>query len=325
MKSTALLQKEAYKNRVTTIAGKYTLNPLQLKTEKKEVPLQMRQNPLQVLSNNQHPLQLVSEKKEQHNNNPLQLTGNKTGLPDNLKIGVEALSGYSMDDVSVHYNSNKPAQLQALAYAQGTDIHVAPGREKHLPHEAWHVVQQKQERVKPTMQMKGKVNINDNAELEKEADSMGVKALQFVNKQTMPNVQKMIIDNSPVKQFKASGHIANGSIQNQNIIQLNVIPGQAGQHDWNAKHVPRSVKTWAATAQATVRDQYETTLSALASNPMNNGDGMLSYLNGWNHKRFGGQYCILYQWNARQDGNGFFLNVKGIGRKNGTGNNYSLV
>jgi hypothetical protein len=65
----------------------------------------------------------------------------------------------------------------SLAYAQGTDIHLGPGQEKHLPHEAWHVVQQKQGRVKPTMQLKGKVNINDDAGLEKEADVMGAEAL----------------------------------------------------------------------------------------------------------------------------------------------------
>ncbi|WP_219008643.1 DUF4157 domain-containing protein, partial [Aquimarina litoralis] len=70
------------------------------------------------------------------------------------------------------------AQLQAHAYARGTDIHLAPGQEKHLPHEAWHVVQQKQGRVKPTMQFKGKTPINDDVGLEKEADVMGVKALQ---------------------------------------------------------------------------------------------------------------------------------------------------
>jgi len=103
---------------------------------------------------------------------------NKTGMPDRLKAGIESLSGISMDDVNVHYNSSKPAELQALAYAQGTDIHVASGQEKHLPHEAWHVVQQKQGRVKPTTQMKG-VNANDDAELEKEADTMGAKALQM--------------------------------------------------------------------------------------------------------------------------------------------------
>jgi hypothetical protein len=107
---------------------------------------------------------------------PIQQKAYNTGLPNQLKSGIENLSGYSMDDVKVHYNSPKPAQLQAHAYAQGTDIHIASGQEKHLPHEAWHVVQQKQGRVKPTMQLKGKVNINDDARLEREADVMGGKA-----------------------------------------------------------------------------------------------------------------------------------------------------
>ncbi len=103
----------------------------------------------------------------------------QSNLPAQLKNGIEKLSGISMDDVKVHYNSGKPAQLQAHAYAQGTDIHMAPGQEKHLPHEAWHVVQQKQGRVKPTMQMKGNVPVNDNKGLEAEADAMGAKANQY--------------------------------------------------------------------------------------------------------------------------------------------------
>jgi hypothetical protein len=101
---------------------------------------------------------------------------NYTGMSDSLKTGIEYLSGFSMDDVKVHYNSGKPAQLNALAYAQGTDIHIAPGQERHLPHEAWHVVQQKQGRVRPTMQMKGGINVNDDKGLENEADVMGEKA-----------------------------------------------------------------------------------------------------------------------------------------------------
>ena len=109
---------------------------------------------------------------------PVQRIVNRTGLPDRLKTGIEQLSGYSMDDVKVHYNSPKPAQLQAHAYAQGTDIHLAPGQEKHLPHEAWHVAQQKQGRVKPTLQFKAGVNINDDKGLEKEADVMGAKSLR---------------------------------------------------------------------------------------------------------------------------------------------------
>jgi len=109
---------------------------------------------------------------------PAQRKKNRSGLPDTLKSGVENLSGISMDDVKVYYNSSKPAQLNAHAYAQGNDIHVAPGQEKHLPHEAWHVVQQKQGRVNATRQMMGKVPVNDDAGLEKEADAMGRKALQ---------------------------------------------------------------------------------------------------------------------------------------------------
>jgi hypothetical protein len=101
---------------------------------------------------------------------------NRTGLPDGLKSGIESLSGMSMDHVRVHYNSPQPAQLQAHAYAQGSEIHLAPGQEQHLPHEAWHVVQQAQGRVRPTTQAKGRA-VNDDAGLEREADLMGEQAL----------------------------------------------------------------------------------------------------------------------------------------------------
>ena len=106
----------------------------------------------------------------------LTIPPNRTGLPDRLKTGVENLSGYAMDDVKVHYNSPKPARFNALAYTHGSNIYVCPRQERHLPHEAWHVVQQKQGRVKPTMQMKG-VGINDDGGLEREADVMGTKSL----------------------------------------------------------------------------------------------------------------------------------------------------
>jgi len=122
---------------------------------------------------------------------PVQKKANDTGLPDNLKAGVENLSGHSMDDVKVHYNSDKPAKLQAHAYAQGTDIHIASGQEKHLPHEAWHVAQQKQGRVKPTIRMKTGVPVNDDSGLEKEADVMGEKALAVVNEEKGDVAQKV--------------------------------------------------------------------------------------------------------------------------------------
>jgi hypothetical protein len=138
--------------------------------QKKSEPIQrVEEEELQKKATTDSPAQL----KEQSSAKP-----NNTGLPDNLKSGIESLSGMSMDSVRVHYNSPQPAQLNALAYAQGTDIHVAPGQEQHLPHEAWHIVQQAQGRVRPTMQMKDGVPINDDEGLEHEADVMGAKALQ---------------------------------------------------------------------------------------------------------------------------------------------------
>lgn len=106
---------------------------------------------------------------------PAQRTSN--GLPPQLRAGVEALSGMDMSDVIVHSNSAKPAQLSALAYAQGSEIHLGPGQERHLPHEAWHVVQQRQGRVTATRQLAG-VGLNDDPALERDADVMGSNALR---------------------------------------------------------------------------------------------------------------------------------------------------
>jgi len=141
------------------------------------VPVLQNKAITQLQKTEEEPSQLQPEAPAQLAETPA-AKPNNTGMPDNLKNGIENLSGFAMDDVKVHYNSPKPAQLSAHAYAQGTDIHVAPGQEQHLPHEAWHVVQQKQGRVQPTMQMKN-VAVNDDKDLEREADSMGAKAVQM--------------------------------------------------------------------------------------------------------------------------------------------------
>ncbi len=104
---------------------------------------------------------------------------NQTGMPDQLKSGIEALSGMDLSGVRVNRNSDKPAQLNALAYAQGNEIHLGPGQEQHLPHEAWHVVQQAQGRVRPTVQMAGGMPVNDDEGLEREADLMGARAVSL--------------------------------------------------------------------------------------------------------------------------------------------------
>lgn len=141
----------------------------------------------------QAPAQLEQQLKPQPNN---------TGLPDNLKSGIESLSGLSMDNVKVHYNSPQPAQINALAYAQGADIHLAPGQEQHLPHEAWHVVQQAQGRVGATIQLKNNKLINNEKLLEHEADEMGHKASHLLENRRQ---ELNLLDSSIKGQKKNTG------------------------------------------------------------------------------------------------------------------------
>ena len=177
---------------------KAVMDAVQRKTEE-EPPLQGKFEAVQRVEEEEKPLQgkfssdMPAQLEPQSEARP-----NKTGLPDNLKSGIESLSGMSMDGVKVHYNSPQPAQLNAHAYAQGSDIHVAPGQERHLPHEAWHVVQQAQGRVQATMQMKDGVPVNDDAGLEHEADVMGAQAVQrrihIGNEPDEPNDYREITD-----------------------------------------------------------------------------------------------------------------------------------
>lgn len=102
--------------------------------------------------------------KEQKEERP-----NRTGIPDSLRQQAEQKSGLSFEDVRVHYHSPRPAKVGALAYTQGNHIYVAPGQERHLPHELGHIVQQKEGRVAATRQLNG-YNINDDQMLESEAD-----------------------------------------------------------------------------------------------------------------------------------------------------------
>ena len=105
---------------------------------------------------------------------------NKTGIPDDLKAGMENTLNTDLSQVRIHPNSSKAPEVGALAYTQGTDVHFAPGQFKPessagqqlLGHELTHVVQQSQGRVKPTGDVAG-LPVNDSPALENEADEMG--------------------------------------------------------------------------------------------------------------------------------------------------------
>jgi hypothetical protein len=114
--------------------------------------------------------------------------GADSGMPARLRSGLEALSGMDLSGVRVHRDSARPDRLNALAYARGQDIHLGPGQERHLAHEAWHVVQQMQGRVGATGHLRGAA-INDDPGLEREADVMGARALQAGPAQPRPQPQ----------------------------------------------------------------------------------------------------------------------------------------
>ena len=137
-----------------------------------------------------------------------------------------------MNDVKVHYNSLKPAQVQALAYTQGTDIHVGAGQEKHLPHEAWHVVQQKQGRVQATLQAKG-IAINDDSGLEQEAAAMGAKAIQRRHSaQAAPNLTAQATGAGVMQRYQVSNTYAHAAgAASQTLFKSHGLRAGGGPHD----------------------------------------------------------------------------------------------
>lgn len=185
--------------------------PVQRQGVPEEEELQMKSNPAVLQQQEMEEDEELLQGKFATSETPTQFKGerrqqeNRTGMSDNLKAGIENLSGMSMDDVKVHYNSSQPAQLNALAYARGQDIHLGPGQERHLPHEGWHAVQQMQGRVMPTMQAKGGVLINDDAGLEHEADVIGAKALQMRRSQKSA-FESPIHAMAPIKPRQGSRH-----------------------------------------------------------------------------------------------------------------------
>lgn len=106
-------------------------------------------------------------------------TANKTGIPVGLKERMETASGISLSDVKIHYNSDRPAKVGALAYAQGDHVYMGRGQERYLPHELGHVIQQRMGIVKPTTYNQG-LAVNDAPRLERQADEIGRGVVQRI-------------------------------------------------------------------------------------------------------------------------------------------------
>jgi hypothetical protein len=101
-------------------------------------------------------------------------------LPENLQTKMENSFGEDFSDVTIHTDSDKATELGAKAYAQGKDLHFAPGEfqpnskegQELIGHELTHVVQQKEGTVQGG-EVHGKDMVNHDVSLEKEADDAG--------------------------------------------------------------------------------------------------------------------------------------------------------
>jgi len=113
---------------------------------------------------------------------PLGPTGGGSAMPAPLQKKMEGSFGADFSSVRVH-EGGQASSLGAMAYAQGDDLHFAPGQyqpgsqggQALIGHELAHVVQQRQGRVSAPGQAKGAPVVADQG-LEDEADRAGQAA-----------------------------------------------------------------------------------------------------------------------------------------------------
>src|SRR3954471_5499570 len=105
-----------------------------------------------------------------------------SAMPAPLRHQMEGAFGADFSSVRIHEGEQAP-RLGALAYAQGHDVHFAPGQyqpetqsgQALIGHELAHVVQQREGRVAAPAQAKGAPVVADPG-LEAEADHAGQAA-----------------------------------------------------------------------------------------------------------------------------------------------------
>gem|GEM_PF-3844556 len=120
------------------------------------------------------------------NKSPFKLPqGTGASMGKSLRSKMEKSFKADFSKVKVFKNSKKAKAIGAFAFAQGNNVHFAPGQydpyspkgQELIGHELAHVVQQREGRVNPTKTQNG-LGVNDNAGLEREADLLGKKAAQ---------------------------------------------------------------------------------------------------------------------------------------------------
>lgn len=113
-------------------------------------------------------------------------TDSNAALPNDVQAKMENSFDTDFSDVDIHTESQTAKNMGALAFTQGSNVHFAPGQFKPdtrqgqelIGHEFAHVVQQRQGRVEANTQV-GKFPVNNNTQLEAEADVLGQKAARW--------------------------------------------------------------------------------------------------------------------------------------------------
>lgn len=145
---------------------------------------------------------------------------------------MERAFGTSFSSVKIITDSQEAVDLGAKAFTMGESIYFAPGfyrpntaeGKKLLAHELTHVVQQREGRVQPTTEKQG-FQINDNQNLEDEADRRGNLAVQ----------------RREVPAFKLSNSVTSQSTVQQKVVQRQLNESQLsiairGLHNYHNSH-----------------------------------------------------------------------------------------
>jgi len=126
---------------------------------------------------------LSATSRFQHDFTQLPISTGKP-MPEAVQQKMEAAFGTGFSDVRIHEGA-QAAAINAIAYTQANHIHFQPGEynptspkgQALLGHELAHVLQQRQGRVKRTMQAEG-LPINDENALEQEAELAAQRVTQ---------------------------------------------------------------------------------------------------------------------------------------------------
>ncbi len=181
-------------------------------------------------------------KREVHAELENRLTSSKGGgnpmkknesLPEDLQENMENSFGQDFTNVHIQKHSQVAVDLNARAFTKGDLVHFAPGEfnpdsvkgQNLIGHEFTHVAQQRNGVVKPTSRTGKGLILNDDKELEREADIFGKKA---VNGELVPKYQSSSLwMRSNFSTFQAIS----------NIIQLNEY--DEPNHDRSVPHLMR--------------------------------------------------------------------------------------